>query len=101
MDRTEIKSKVRNYDNRRWYENLNQLTDREIYRKFKKSVGRSYGYDNRIISDLLFRARSNTLDLNDFRRHNGGAMNCDLCGVDREDLAHFILECPSLDFGGI
>ena len=24
-------------------------------------------------------------------------MNCDLCGTDREDLAHFILECPRLE----
>ena len=72
MDRSEIKVKVRNYDNRMWYENLNQLTDRELYRRFKKSVGRSYGYDNREVSDLLFRARSNTLGLNDFKRHNGG-----------------------------
>ena len=54
MDSSEIKGKVRNFDNKMWYENLNQLTDREIYRKFKRSVGRSYGYDNRIVSDLLF-----------------------------------------------
>ena len=97
MDRTEIKNKVRNYDNRKWYENLSQLTDREVYRKFKKSVGLSYGYDNRTISDLLFRARSNTLNLNDFKRHTGGAVNCDLCEADREDLAHFIIECPRLE----
>ena len=55
-----------------WYENLNQLTDWELYRRFKRSVDRSYGYDNREVSDLLFRARSNTLGLNDFKRHNGG-----------------------------
>ena len=24
-------------------------------------------------------------------------MQCDLCGVDREDLAHFLLECPKLE----
>ena len=97
MDRSEIKIKVRNYDNKVWYDNLNLLTDREVYRRFKRSVGHSYGYDNRLESDLLFRARSNTLDLNDFRRHNGGETKCDLCGADREDLIHFILLCPSLD----
>ena len=97
MDRSEIKIKVRNYDNKVWYDNLNLLTDREVYRRFKRSVGNSYGYDNRLESDLLFRARSNTLDLNDFRRHNGGETKCDLCGADREDLIHFILVCPSLD----
>ena len=97
MDRSEIKIKVRNYDNKEWYKNLSLLTDREVYRKFKRSVGRSYGYDNRMESDLLFRARSNSLDLNDFRRHNGGETKCDLCGADREDLVHFTLVCPSLD----
>ena len=94
MDESKIRVRVRSYDNRAWYENLGELTDRDVYKKFKGSVGRSFGYDNRFESDLLFKARSNTLDLNNFRRHTGGVMVCDLCGADREDLEHFIFSCP-------
>ena len=97
MDRSEIKLKVRNYDNKVWQDNLFLLTNREIYRRFKRSVGRSFGYDNRLESELLFRARSNTLDLNDFNRHGGGDIRCELCGADREDISHFILFCPTLE----
>ena len=97
MDRTEIKAKVRDYDNRIWSEDLGQLTDREVYKRYKKSVGRSYGYDNRLESDLLFLARSNSLDLNDFKRHKGGITTCDLCDADREDLEHFLFVCPKLE----
>merc|ERR1712082_589151 len=95
MDRSEIKLKIRDYDNRIWFDNLNLLTHRDIYRKFKRSVGRSFGYDNRMESDLLFRARSNTLDLNDFKRHDGDVTSCEMCGGNLEDIVHFIL-CPSL-----
>ena len=71
MDRSEIKLKVRKYDNKVWQDNLFLLTNREIYRRFKRSIGRSHGYDNSLESELLFRARSNSLDLNDLYRHGG------------------------------
>ena len=63
----------------------------------KGSVGRSFGYDNRFESDLLFKARSNDLDLNVFKRHTGGAIVCDLCGAVREDLEHFLFNCQKLE----
>ena len=97
MDVSEVKARVRDYDNRKWIENLEELTDREVYKCFKKSVGRSFGYDNRFISELLFKARSNSLNLNDFRRHTGGDVSCELCGAGREDLEHFIFICPCLE----
>ena len=96
MDRSEVKLKVRNYD-KVWQDNLFLLTNREIYRRFKRSVGCSFDYDNRLESDLLFRARSNTLDLNDFDRHDGGDTRWELCGADREGLLHFILIHPILE----
>ena len=54
------------------------------------------GYDNSKESELLFRARSNTLGLNDFNRHKGGVTRCELCDADWEDIEHFMLECPKL-----
>ena len=97
MDISEIKAKIRDYDNRLWFDNLGDLTDKDVYKKFKGSVGRSFGYENRFESELLFKVRSNTLDLNDFKRHTGGAVVCDLCGADREDLGHFLFNCQKLE----
>ena len=37
------------------------------------------------------------MNLNDFRRHTGGSVVCELCGADREDLEHFLFVCPSLE----
>ena len=39
----------------------------------------------------------NALGLNDRRRHEGGSMRCDLCGWEREDLIHFLIECEGLE----
>ena len=77
---------------------MDALTDRDIYKAFRKSVGGSWGYDNSFESDLLFQARSNTLRLNVRNRHGGGVVGCELCGDAREDLKHFLLDCPSLDY---
>ena len=97
MDISEIKAKIREYDNKLWFDNLGDLTDRDVYKKFKSSVGRSFGYDNRFESDLLFKARSNDLDLNIFKRHTGGDIACVLCGAVREDLEHFLFNCQKLE----
>ena len=50
-------------------------------------------YNNRPESVVYFRARTNTLNLNDRRRFGGGVTKCDVCDCDKEDLIHFILWC--------
>ena len=47
-------------------------------------------------SVLLFRARSNTLNLNTENRHRGGNTICNLCGEVEENLVHFVMLCPEL-----
>ena len=91
-----IKKKIREYDNNIWVRDLGNLSDRDLYKNNKKSIGGSVGYDNSDESELLFRARSNTMGLNDFNRHKGGEVRCELCDADWEDLEHFLLECPKL-----
>ena len=97
MDKSEIKGRIRDYDNRLWEENLNKLTDRDVYKRYKSTVGGSFGYDKSEESDLLFRARSNTLGLNDFNVHIGGETRYEMCDADWEDLEHFLLNCPYLN----
>ena len=59
-------------------------------------MGNGRCYDNRFESVLLFRARSNTLQLGDRNRFSGGEVRCELCRLEREDLGHFILRCPEM-----
>ena len=96
LSKAEVWRKVRAYDNMEWFRELDALTDRDVYKTFRKSVGGSWGYDNSFESELLFQARSNTLRLNAWNRHGGGVVGCELCGDAYENLKHFLLDCPSL-----
>lgn len=56
----------------------------------------SYGRICRVLSSmLLFKCRTNTLNLNDRKRFKEESTECKLCGYEREDLRHFLLWCPS------
>ena len=48
-------------------------------------------------STILFRARTNTLQLNDRNRHRNKEIHCEACGnlEEKEDLYHFMLHCPA------
>ena len=54
-------------------------------------------YDNKFSSKLLFKARSNMLNLKIENRHKNGDTSCDLCNEEREDLVHFLLDCKLLE----
>ncbi len=56
-------------------------------------------YDNRQASVLLFKCRTNTLNIND-RRFKEESTECQVCGNEKEDLPHFILWCPAYDESG-
>ena len=53
--------------------------------------------DNRPSSTILYKARSNTLPLNNRNRHKNKETHCIACGnIDQqEDIYHFILHCPA------
>merc|ERR1712240_576190 len=67
-----------------------------IYRRKKREKKDEKIYSNNRASELSFRARSNTIELNTDRRHRGGSQQCDLCEEGTEDMKHFILECSRL-----
>ena len=96
ITRGELWKRIRDYDNREWLSELDRLTDRDVYKANRKSVGDSWGYDNSEESDLLFRARSNTLKVNSWNRHLGGITSCGLCDATLETLEHFLLHCPGV-----
>ena len=68
----------------------------KIYREFKGEI-KEETYYNDEESRILFQIRSNTLKLNDRRRHEGRSTQCELCGNEKEDLEHFILVCGALE----
>lgn len=54
-------------------------------------------YGNNFSSILLFKVKSNTLKLNIQKRHKKGDIRCDICGDEREDLVHFLVDCKELE----
>ena len=72
MNKRAIKNKVRERDNRIWREELDMLSSAGIYRNWKKEIREERFYDNSEASTILFRARANSLKLNDRKRHGGG-----------------------------
>ncbi len=67
-----------------------------IYRKWRKEIGgQEEVYSNSQASEILFKARTNNLNLNDRKRFWGEDTKCDMCRADKEDLKHFLLWCPA------
>ncbi len=52
-------------------------------------------YTNDQDSVILFKARTNNLNLNDRKRYWGEDTKCDMCGAEKKDLRHFLLWCPT------
>ena len=85
MNKRAIKNRVRKRDNRLWREELENLSSVEIYRNWKTGIREERCYDNTEQSTILFRARANSLKLNDRKRFGGGDTTCEICGIGEED----------------
>ena len=92
----EIDKKIKEWDTAKWKGEMEKKESLNIYRIWRKEIKEEKVYDNRYSSVVLFKARSNTLPLNDRNRHIGGSTKCTLCDGQKEDLHHFLLECPQL-----
>ncbi|MPC54491.1 hypothetical protein E2C01_048410 [Portunus trituberculatus] len=63
----------------------------------KKEIKEENIYDNTFKSKLLFRCRTNSLQLNWRKRFSGGEEKCDICQEgESETLQHFLLHCQGL-----
>ncbi len=88
-----IRRKMREIDTREWMKEVNEKTSLKIYRKWRQEKGgQEEVYINNYGSQLLFKCRTNNLQLNDRRRFR--EVTCDVCGAEKEDLIHFLLWCP-------
>ena len=59
-----------------WKAELEMKTTLQIYKKFKNNFGDEEIYDNIPSSNILNKARTNTLQLNDRNRHTNKEINC-------------------------
>ena len=57
-------------------------------------------YSNSYQSKILGKARTNTLQLEEWflrRKNSSGDGKCKLCGHEKEDLEHFVIKCRKLE----
>jgi len=91
-----IDRKCREYDTSEWRKEVETKTSLYIYKEWKRNVGEVAYCEGNYESRLWLEARTNTLTLRDRKRFVGESVECIICGYEREDLMHFILDCPSL-----
>ena len=94
----EIKQIFTNWDTEQWKQEIqNKLHEGYNYRSHKNTIEEEHVYDNRPSSGIWFRARSNTLQLNDRNIYSNKETNCLNCGHQSiiETIEHFILDCTT------
>ena len=101
MNRTELRKKVREIDKKYWLNEMGNLKSLEMYKKYKTEIKEVRIYDNRISSQWLFRARSNSLKVNQrayfFKPgYKEEDKICELCKKEEESLEYFMLNCKDL-----
>ena len=89
----DIRKMITKADTRKWKQEMEQKSTLHIYRTRKESI-REDKYGNSKESDIWFRAKTNCLDLWDRKREE--STGCKMCGREKEDLRHFLLNCGKL-----
>ena len=90
-----LKGRINEWDTIEWEQDINSKSSLHIYRRWKTEI-KEEEYFNDTASSFLFKLRSNTVNLNDRNRHQGGNTECILCGEINEDLVHFVVDCVVL-----
>ena len=70
-----LKGRVNEWDTMEWEQNINSKSSLHIYRRWKTEV-KEEEYFNDTASSFLFKLRSNTVNLNDRNRPQGGKTEC-------------------------
>ena len=91
-----IKSKIEQIAGMRWKEEVEAKSTLTLYR-WKEKICEENFYNNSRASSLMFKCRSNSLQLGWRNRFRGGNVECNMCGGGVETLEHFLLECERLE----
>ena len=90
----DINRKVREWDTKMWKQEMEEKVSLKLYKEWRENIGGQDNiYDNREAAAILFRCRTNNIDLGDRKRFVNGTTECIMCGAPVEDLKHFILFC--------
>lgn len=97
ISRVELCSAITQSDLRLWREELALKRSLTVYREWKDSIkGEEKLCDNRPASEIMYRARTNTLRLQDRNRFQENDTICFMCTENSiADLKHFLLYCPA------
>ena len=94
----ELCKKIREFDENVWKNEMMQQSTMELYRQYKNNIRQEIFYDNTWDSVLLFRARSDSLNLGWRERFRGESCVCEMCDDQQnETLVHFIIYCAAYD----
>ena len=94
----DIRKRVRMWDANEWKKEMESKSSLKLYKIWRQEIGgQEQVYDNREASLIMFKARSNNLNLRDRRRFNNQSTECLLCGSALEDLNRFILYCSAYE----
>merc|ERR1711895_2754 len=99
MSREELKFRVKDYDTELWKQGLQETKTQKYYILGKEKFGYDMCYRNTYDSTFLAKARLNALKLEDQigRGKRGYDKTCKLCKLAKEDMVHFIIDCPALE----
>ena len=100
MDRNEIKKNIREWDTESWKEEMLNRSTMKWYREAKMRIKYDECYSNSKASRYLARARTNSLQLQEYygrREEDTFDATCPLCKKEDEDLEHFLVKCEKLE----
>ena len=95
MSKEAVKIRVAESVHREWREEMEGKSSLKIYRRFKAEM-REEDFRGGMESRVWFGARTRSLKLG-CRRWNEEDEGCRLCGAEKEDDEHFLLECGRLE----
>ena len=96
MKKEEISTRIKTWDSNKWKQEVKNKKSLKIYCKWKEDIRAEEDlYDNRPASEIMYKARTNNLQLQDRKRHQGGDTKCIMCDEETEDLEHFMLWCTA------
>merc|ERR1712121_114452 len=99
MTKEDINKMMLEYDTKKWIKDLEEKSTLRYYKEGKESMGYENCYRNNADSMLYAQARLNALKLEEAigRGQRYYDQTCKLCGLEEEDLLHFMLKCPRLE----
>ena len=105
MTRSQIKSQIREWDTETWKKEMMNSQAMKWYIEAKLKIGYDKCYTNKITSEFLAKARTNSLQIREVlgrrtdNKENNYDTTCQLCGKETEDLEHFLVKCEKLEEG--